>query len=492
MRQTPGIYMEEIQTALPAIAQKDMSVPIFIGYTKKAGRRGRSLLRTPVKISSLNQYHSWFGHYFNPSFYLEKAAPGDPEKFTLNNREWSLRFAPHNEFYLYQSVQLFFLNGGRECYIMSIGIYGEQPFMQVMPEHFTGQKTNTGIFKQLEKETEATLIVLPDVAASRALAYPIYQEILDYCAKSKRYFAIIDVCQERDLAANLQDFREGIGTNALQYAAAYYPWLQSNLVEPADVNYSNLHPSISLLETLGKATPGLANILQQIHAGNSKTKAKNIHLALLAASPEYVTLMNAVQAKRNVVPPCGAVAGIYSRTDHTKAVWKAPAIEVLNAVTAPTIRISTPQLETLFTDVDKGKYINAIRIFPNKGTLLWGARTLDGSSSEWRYIPVRRTIMMLELSVGEAMNKIVFDENTPATWAQLKIVTENFLHLLWRQGAFAGIKPQEAYHVKIGLGSTMTAADVAEGRLKMHVLVALLKPAEFSVISFQQIQLKAL
>ena len=86
------------------------------------------------------------------------------------------------------------------------------------------------------------------------------------------------------------------------------------------------------------------------------------------------------------------------------------------------------------------------------------------------------------------MKNFVFEPNTSATWIQCKAVADNFLFTLWKQGALAGTKPQDAYHVAIGLGSTITAADIAEGRLRMQVMVALVRPAEFIVVSFEQNQ----
>ncbi len=492
MPQTPGVYIAEINPFPLAFSHVDVSIPIFIGYTQKAGRRGKSLLRLPIKVASLNQYISAFGHGFHPRFKIVNAIPGDSSAFLLNNQRVSLQYCEHNTLYLYQAVQLFFLNGGTQCYILSVGIYGEQTSFQIRAEDFTRVKRKKSIFKLLDKEQEPALVILPDVIADTTVGHPLYQQLLEYCATSKRHFAILDVGEAfgQHMVEHLQEFREAIGTTSLQYGAAYYPWLHSLLVEASEVSYTNLDPSVSLEDVLGDAAPGLKELLKQIVPGISRTKKKNIQLALLAGSPEYARLMQAIQFKRNMVPPSGAAAGIYNFTDYTRGVWKAPANAALSGVMSATLNLTDLQQQGLLSDVTGGKYINAIRHFVNKGTLLWGARTLDGNSTEWRYISVRRSIMMIELSLGQAMKNLIFEPNTSATWKQCQTVAENFLFTLWKQGAFAGTKQQDAYHVKIGVGSTMTANDVLEGRLRMQVMVALLRPAEFMVLIFEQVQMQ--
>lgn len=117
---------------------------------------------------------------------------------------------------------------------------------------------------------------------------------------------------------------------------------------------------------------------------------------------------------------------------------------------------------------------------------MWGARTLDGNSSEWRYVNIRRTAIMLEQSIKAALDPFVFKPNTAPTWKTVKSMIENFLNGLWKQGALAGASPEDAYGVDVGLGTTMTGADVQAGCMNVVVKVSLLRPAEFIVLSFQQ------
>ena len=133
-----------------------------------------------------------------------------------------------------------------------------------------------------------------------------------------------------------------------------------------------------------------------------------------------------------------------------------------------------------------GKSICAIRAFTGRGNLVWGARTLDSNSNDWRYINVRRTLIFIEQSVKEAIKAYVFEPNDVNTWIQVKAMISNFLNNLWNQGALVGAKPTDAYGVRIGLGTTMTAEDINNGIMRISIVIALVRPAEFIVISLEQ------
>ena len=171
--------------------------------------------------------------------------------------------------------------------------------------------------------------------------------------------------------------------------------------------------------------------------------------------------------------------------DATRGVWKAPANVSLNSVTAATVNISHDDQEDLNV-TPQGKSINAIRPFVGEGVLVWGARTLDGNSLDWRYINVRRTMIMLEESLRLASKAYVFEPNTASTWVTIRSMIENFLTGIWKQGGLAGAVPADAFSVHVGLGETMTPVDILEGILRVTVLVAISRPAEFIEITFQQ------
>jgi len=183
---------------------------------------------------------------------------------------------------------------------------------------------------------------------------------------------------------------------------------------------------------------------------------------------------------------CGAVAGIFSRTDSQRGVWKAPA--GLDATL-----VGVPQLSVSLTDAENGELnplgINCLRTMPAAGRIVWGSRTLQGDdrlASEWKYIPVRRTALFIEESLYRGTQWVVFEPNDEPVWAQIRLNLGAFMHSLFRQGAFQGKTPKEAYFVKCDRETT-TQDDINRGIVNIIVGFAPLKPAEFVIIKIQQI-----
>jgi len=195
-------------------------------------------------------------------------------------------------------------------------------------------------------------------------------------------------------------------------------------------------------------------------------------------------MVEAIKKELATVPPSGSVAGVYAYVDRTRGVWKAPANVSLSAVSAPVEQIDFFEQEDLNVDVTGGKSINAIRTFTGLGTLVWGARTLAGNDNEWRYVPVRRFFNMVEESVKKSTGWAVFEPNDANLWTKVKGMIDNYLIQKWREGALAGATPDQAFYVKIGLGQTMTAQDILEGRLIVEIGMAVVRPAEFIILRF--------
>jgi uncharacterized protein len=173
-----------------------------------------------------------------------------------------------------------------------------------------------------------------------------------------------------------------------------------------------------------------------------------------------------------------------ARVDNKRGVWKAPANESIASVVGPSFQISFDLQKNLNVDAVAGKSINAIRTFTGKGTLVWGARTLAGNDNEWRYISVRRFFNMVEESSKKATEPFVFEPNDANTWVKVQGMIENFLTTLWRAGALQGAKPEHAFYVAVGLGKTMTALDILEGRMIVEIGMAVVRPAEFIILRF--------
>lgn len=212
---------------------------------------------------------------------------------------------------------------------------------------------------------------------------------------------------------------------------------------------------------------------------------QTLHQALLSGSILYPQAMKAVKKYLNLLPPSAAMAGIYTMVDNSRGVWKAPANVTLNYVDSVTEDIDDGQQAGLNVPMN-GKVINVIRPFRGEGIKVWGARTLDGNSLDWRYISVRRTLLFLEESVKNAARAYVFEPNDAGTWINMQCMIESFLRSVWKRGGLAGATPEDAFSVHVGLGDTMTADDILEGIMRITVLVAVTHPAEFIEITFQQ------
>ncbi len=183
--------------------------------------------------------------------------------------------------------------------------------------------------------------------------------------------------------------------------------------------------------------------------------------------------------------PCGAIAGIMARTDAQRGVWKAPA--GLDASF-----VGVPEFTYKLTDGENGRLnplgLNCFRSFPINGNVVWGARTLVGAdqlASEWKYLPVRRTALFIEETLFRGTQWVVFEPNDEPLWAQIRLNIGAFMQNLFRQGAFQGRSPREAYFVKCDRETT-TQNDINLGIVNILVGFAPLKPAEFVVITIQQ------
>lgn len=424
---TPGVYVEEISTLPPSVAEVATAIPAFLGFTEK-GRRDTVEV---AEISTMLEYELRFG----------KAEPTVFKVDDSDNISPAGPIAP--KWSLYYALSLYFKNGGGRCYVISLGDYGSKLDAAAFDKGLAA----------LEREDEPTLVVMPDLVALPAADYfTVAQAALALSHKLGDRFTILDV-PAGDVAA----FRGGIGTSDLAYGAAYHPYLVTTLVPRHD------EAQVTLGEADGQVT------LASIATSNTA---------------RYNRIKKALGELRVVLPPSAAVAGVYARVDRERGVWKAPANVSLSAVLGPVDQITHEQQEALNVDPTSGKSINAIRAFSGKGTLVWGARTLAGNDNEWRYVPVRRLFIMIEESARKASAFAVFEPNDATTWLKVKGMLESYLYGLWEQGALQGSKPEAAYYVNVGLGRTMSPQDVLAGRMIIEIGVAAVRPAEFIVLRF--------
>lgn len=456
---TPGVYVEEISIFPPSVAQVETAIPAFIGYTEVGPTE-------PTKIKSMVDYRSIFG---GPSKELPDFTIDGSGNITADSS------IPDTPVYkMYYMLEIYFSNGGGPCYILSVGGYQSSP--TVTPSELSGA------LSLLKKEDEPTLILFPD---AQSISDPtdyhgLYVDAMIQCADLGDRFTICDV-QPADSSSTdpvgdaAQTFRDNIGTNNLMYGAAYYPNLKTSLVHQYNEDELTIdnngtpmvlrHSDETLAEDSSKESESL------FHANNGADRSK------------YYDIRKMIEDVKLILPPSGAVAGAYALVDSNRGVWKSPANVSLNRVSAPTISMETSEQDGLNVS-DTGKSINAIRKFSGKGVLIWGARTLDGNSNEWRYVSVRRFFNMVEESVKKASSRFVFEPNDANTWVKVKAMIENFLTLQWRAGALMGAKAEDAFFVKVGLGETMTQDDVLNGRMIVEIGMAAVRPAEFIILRF--------
>ena len=433
---TPGVKITEASLLPPSIVQVSSAIPVFLGYTKQ----GR--LFEPLRITSFKEFTDHFGgpmmHTFtlSASFVVMPPLPASLDHF------------------FYECINLYFANGGGACYILPVGHHTDP----IIPASF--------VFDAIEKLDEPTIIAFPEaVALSMADYGVIVQSALNLCNEMKDRFVLIDTPKNAVLTGATNDLSayRAILSGNLSYGAAYYPHLEVNQRYSIDEINSKLDAA--------PATPAVP----AVSLADLKSSGSADYLKALNALTPYVKM---------TLPPSALLAGVYAKTDRERGVWKAPANIALQGVVKPLVAISDSTQEALNVDATTGKSINAIRAFAGQGTLVWGARTLAGNSNEWRYIPVRRLFITVEESVKKAIAQFVFENNDAKTWVKVSSMVNSYLNGIWKEGALLGAKAEDAYFVNVGLGTTMTAQDVLEGKMIVRIGLSAVRPAEFIVLEF--------
>lgn len=479
---SPGVYIQEKNAFPNAVVSVHTAVPAFVGYTEKATRNSKSLINIPTRITSLAEYNLFY----------EK---GPDIKYDIKNDptgEFVLEEIRSTRFYLYNSLRLFFANGGGACYIVSVGNYEAK---------IEKDDLEKGI-STLRKTHEPTMLVIPDaIALDEQDCFNLQKMMLKHCGlEMKNRIALLDVYNGFKAPAMSREddvvkrFGEGIGNKHLRWGAAYYPWLNTSIVQDDEINFKknisnlkdlekmlneNIHQHISDQQKADLIKAGIEKI------SKSEVEIEKLHQTLLAVCQLYQRIIYEIKTKMNILPPSAAMAGVITMVDNTRGVWKSPANVSIASVISPTTSIDDDTQEKLNGGIN-GKAINALRSFIGEGVLVWGAGTLDMTSADWRYINVNRTAIMLEQSLKLAARAYVFEPNDKNTWLMVKGMMTSFLMGQWKQGALSGAVPEDAFSVDIGLGLTMSTDDILDGIMRVTIKVALVRPAEFIVITLQQ------
>jgi len=423
-------------------------------------------------------------------------------------------FAP---FILYNAVRLFYANGGGACYIVSVGSYVD------------GTEPATVQYAPLKKGLDAvkdqsgpTMLVIPDAVLLPPAApddetptssdfSDLCKDMLNQCGELTDRVAILDVYGaetldqhhagwELRMEALVENFQAGVGEKFLSYGMAYFPMLVTSIVKPAEIDYTDINiaddAQCALLQAILNDQadliygndPATCDTVKGYVAAIKTTQADGVaqlNATLLNALALLAQIENIIVMKASLLPPSAAMAGVYTFTDTTRGVWNAPANIVLSSVIAPNVTLNNDQQGSLNLPLN-GKSIDVIRQFVGRGSVVWGARTLDGNSLDWRYIQVRRTIIYIEQSIETALQPFAFAANDGATWSAATAMVSNFLQGVWAQGGLMGAKADEAFTVACGLGNTMTPQDILEGSMIVQVTLQMIRPAEFIVLTFKQ------
>ncbi|RQO54793.1 phage tail protein [Paucibacter sp. KBW04] len=480
----PGVYIEEVSSGVRSIASVPTSIALFVGWAAR-GPGDRA-----VRINNFSDYQRNFGP-------LDRRSP------------------------LSYGVKQFFDNGGGDAYVLRLLGAGALA-SRVVNGQLTIEANSPGLWGD-GYAAQITLRPAPDTARFKL-------DVLD----RNRNNAIVESFENLSMSNTDPRFapsvindrsafiRVSVGINTPPAAGV------SNLTAGADG--AVLTPSTAPFQTALLAQFGQGTVTDRIDLfnllvvpgetdpatlGALQTHCKNRRAFLIAdtaANASTTSLgtglpaaLTGVDASHSAIffpwvkapdplhdmalvnfPPSGFVAGVFARTDGARGVWKAPAGSdaSLNGATG---------LATTLSDAENGPLnllgINCLRTLPVYGNVVWGGRTMHGQNdrgSEWKYIPVRRMALFIEESLYRGTQWVVFEPNDEPLWAQIRLNIGAFMQGLFRQGAFQGKSPREAYFVKCD-AETTTQADINLGIVNIIVGFAPLRPAEFVVLKLQQI-----
>jgi uncharacterized protein len=546
---TPGVYIKEQDAFGSSVVAVPTAVPVFIGHTQRAERDGNSLLFKPTKVKSLAEYREMFGQGPTTTFKITKNEVGGfGLEFDAKTRY--LMFSGIRMFYSNGGGECYILSVGTyadeldpEKFSEALGILTkeQEPTIVCVPDAVLfGKDDCYSLYKDILQHCGAKMrsrVAIVDVWGGYDVRTKdkCVQDFRENIGQNQLAFGAVyypwihttvvpasevdfrNISNRKDFAAMLfADIKKAMGIstgddNAKNVAAANK--IIDGIKEEKDIEGANkklaaLSDKITGTKEkevakaqadlkkqaaaafAGGGDPADAGKLAQIEGAvnqvlNDDADPKVINSTVGALSPLYKTAMKNIREELNLLPPAAAMCGVYALVDSQEGVHKAPANVSLNSVVRPAFPVNSDDQEDLNSPLS-GKAINAIRSFVGKGVLVWGARSMDANSQDWRYISVRRTLIMIEQSIKNSVEAYVFEPNTARTWLKLKTSIDNFLTDVWKNGSLAGATPSQAFEVNVGLGSTMTPNDILEGIMRVSIKVAITRPAEFIEITFEQ------
>lgn len=594
-RKTPGVYVTEFSAFPPSVVGVATAVPIFIGYTETAKdpSNNKQMYLQAVPISSMADFYSYFGYGYSANGVVQAQGTAATYDFQANSNNGTTTSAATylvgtssltsgtltfvSQFNLFAAMQLFYANGGGDCFVISVNNYWGKRTVDPTPTEDPTTVKSQDLLDGLTVANDTrggTMLVVPDACllvnadtatdaetnvSTTTYTYPDYQpvayEMLRQASTLQDRVAILDMpgalvpenWTYPTMKVQAQQFYNLISAASpfFSYGTCYGPALESSLLSKSDVTYANLADSANLMNNLlttqalalypsptedgtvnytdkfldvaahiaaafpvvGATTPtpstkpadatgtvgtapdtlmvSLASDLFTLPANPTPEQITSLDQYLLNAVPLLSNIQQILADKLNVVPPSGVMAGIWALNDAQRGVWNAPANFALNEIIEPKVPLSDEQQGDFNVPLN-GNAIDILRSMVNRGTVVWGARTLDGNSMDYRYIQVRRTLVYIEQSIKQALNQFVFAPNDGGTWATVVATISNFLTQLWQAGGLMGDKASDAFTVKCGVPTTMSGLDVLNGYMIVNVTVQMIHPAEFIELTFTQ------
>jgi phage tail sheath protein FI len=434
---TPGVYIEE-KPGARTITPVPTSITGFIGIAPSS--------KAPKGESSIDEeINSW--DQFKDVFV------GDAHGLQLDN-PLGLK-----QLYLAYSVKGFFDNGGSSCYVANID--GENDLEEGL-EH-------------LGTIDDISLVVAPGFTKKKQ-----HDDILRHCAELKDRFAILDLPFDHSEPIQKNARRPG---NLLPPASSEEPEDGDNI--PNDAENPRQDNSTNLSFT--RHSRSYITQLKQGGEGDKDVVGFDETIGQYGAcyfpwlrTEDTLNLANSGEAI--ALPPSGYIAGIYAATDTDRGeVYRAPANKRLKGnINSLCYRLAKPDTDRL-----NPRGINCIR---HKDFKVWGARTLAGDNSGWRYVNVRRLFIMIEESIMKGTDWVVFEPNNETLWKRVELTVEKFLYSIWKQGALIGAKPEEAYFVKCDRDTNKDT--VEDGEIHIWFGLAPARPAEFVIFKVSQSAMK--
>ncbi len=519
----PGVYIEELPSGVRTITGVPTSLAAFVG------RAWRGPLDEPVRINSYADYERTFGGLWRGSTLSYSV-----QQFFANGGSQAIvvRVATRTGAGASSSAEID-LGGGTKLNAATHGTWGRN--LSVTVDHTVKTPADTSLFN-------LTILDDPKLAmdsqqrggsgaqevflnVSRDPASPRF--VMRILAQQSQLVRIKNVGAARPaegpFVATVGSGADGVSTLALNDAAAEVSGNAGSktgihALLKTDIFNLLVIPPLTTATNAGE-TPTTQNDVPMSLWTDAATLCKGRRAFLIVDAPSAWTIAQAVTdvgtfsaIERSYAAmyfprlriadplqdgglqdfaPSGAMAGVISRTDAERGVWKAPA--GIEAGVRGVLGLSINGLPATMTDMENGSLnplaVNCIRTFPNVGTVAWGARTLEGSdvlASQWKYTPVRRLALYIEESLFRGTQWVVFEPNDEPLWSQIRLNIGAFMQTLFRQGAFQGVTPKEAYLVKCDRETT-TQDDINRGVVNILVGFAPLKPAEFVVIKIQQL-----